>query len=162
MNTDINLIPSHPLIPLKKGTEMISQSSKYAIRAALYLTTHTENDEKIGASEMAEEMDIPSAFLSKILQKLSKSGIVSSKKGPGGGFYMTQENKKKTLIEIIHSIEGSQIFKSCILGLPVCSDKNPCPLHRSLVVFRDGFYSQLKNQSIEELGVRMEFNNYQI
>ena len=75
---------------------MISKSSKYAIRAALFLTLHDGNGKKTGASEMAEQMSVPGAFLSKILQTLSKNGIVSSKKGPGGGFYLTPENKKKT------------------------------------------------------------------
>jgi len=80
---------------------MLSKSSKYAIRAVLYLAMHTNNKEKIGSKEVAKKLGIPAPFLAKTLQELTKKNIISSIKGPHGGFFLTKENNQKSLLDII-------------------------------------------------------------
>ena len=65
---------------------MISNTSRYAIRALIYLAVRTKNKEKIGIKKIADELQIPSPFLGKILQTLVKQSILASTKGPNGGF----------------------------------------------------------------------------
>ena len=67
---------------------MLSNSSKYAINAILYLAIHTSINNKIGVKEIAEALNIPSPFLAKILQILAKKNAISSSKGPGGGLFI--------------------------------------------------------------------------
>lgn len=128
---------------------MFSKSCKYAIRAVLYLGVNTDANNKLGVKEIAEALNIPKSFLAKILQQLSRHNLVSSSKGAGGGFYLEKENNSITLRDIIECIDGKEVFSSCILGLPVCSSENPCPLHAKALKYRKGLENTIDNQSIE-------------
>lgn len=65
---------------------MLTNACKYAIRSILFLAMHTDETKRIGVKIIAEEVDIPQPFLSKLLQKLTGNGLVSSTKGPMVGF----------------------------------------------------------------------------
>jgi len=105
---------------------MFSNATKYAIRTVLFLATKEGENPKCKVSDIAAELEIPKPFLSKILQKLAKADLVSSAKGRGGGFYLTDDNLAKTLLDIIECIDGTNTLNECILGQPTCSDENPC------------------------------------
>lgn len=141
---------------------MFSKSCRYAIRAVLYLAVHANMDNKLGVNDIAEALVVPKHFLAKILQQLSRDHLIVSVKGPNGGFYLNEENTNMPLYDIVKSIDGTEAFNSCILGLPVCSSENPCPLHVQAFSFRDGLLYQLENQSIEEMATRIERKNLKI
>ena len=86
--------------------EMLSNASKYAINAVLFLALDAHKDRKIGVKEIAAGIDVPVAFLAKLLQNLSRKGVVSSTKGPNGGFYLTEENRLQKLLVVIDHIDG--------------------------------------------------------
>lgn len=65
---------------------MFSKACTYAIRAALYLAVHAGPQARLGVKEIAEALDVPKHFLAKILQQLVRNNLVSSVKGPSGGF----------------------------------------------------------------------------
>ncbi|MFD1314611.1 RrF2 family transcriptional regulator [Namhaeicola litoreus] len=116
---------------------MLSNECKYGIRAVAYLVDLSHLNKHVGSKEMAEHLDIPAPFLAKILQKLSRGNVISSAKGPGGGFFLKDENMTRTLIDIVNCIDGPGVFEKCFLGLPVCNDKNPCAVHHLVVNFRN-------------------------
>ncbi len=130
---------------------MFSKSCKYAIRAVLHLAAHASEDHKLGVKEISDALKVPKHFLGKILQELSRQGLVSSSKGPTGGFYLNDQNLDTPLVRIIESIDGPEVFNSCILGLPVCSSDNPCPLHHKAINFRDGLLSMVKDKTIADV-----------
>lgn len=125
---------------------MLSNQSKYAIRGVIYLAIHASEKDKFGSKEIGNEINIPVPFLAKIFQKLSKEKLISSSKGPHGGFFLSAEQLKGSLLEVIHSIDGKDSFNSCFIGLPECADDNPCPVHH--------LAGPLKNQLLEDLGKR--------
>jgi len=129
---------------------MLSNSSKYAIRAVLYLANNSSAEKKLGSKKIAEEIDIPAPFLAKIFQVLSKANIISSTKGPNGGFYLTEKELSKNLLRIIESIDGLNAFNSCFMGLPTCSEENQCAVHHIVVPFRDALLKELSGRSISE------------
>ncbi|MDX1940415.1 MAG: Rrf2 family transcriptional regulator [Saprospiraceae bacterium] len=135
---------------------MFSKSCKYAIRAVLYLAVHSSEEKKFGAKEIAESLDIPKPFLAKLLQQLSRQGLVSSAKGPSGGFFLNDEGKAIPLRQIIEAIDGPEIFSSCILGLPVCSSENPCPMHTKAIAYREGLLKLVEDQAICDLAKRIQ------
>ena len=141
---------------------MFSKTCKYGIRAVFYLAVNTDENYKAGAQEIAETLKVPKHFLGKILQILSRRDIISSSKGPGGGFYLNEKNRLKTVHDIIACFDGPDIFTSCILGLPNCSSENPCPLHIQAFAFRDGLKYQLSNQTIEDFAARIERDEIRI
>ncbi|TJY34611.1 RrF2 family transcriptional regulator [Pontimicrobium aquaticum] len=108
---------------------MFSNSSKYAIKAVLFLAVNSNEDHRVMVKDMAEPINVPQAYLAKLLQELSRKDIISSKKGPKGGFYLSDKNSKLTLMDVISVIDGSDKFDSCLLSLEKCNSKKPCPLH---------------------------------
>jgi Rrf2 family protein len=130
---------------------MFSKACKYGIRAAIFIAVRSKAGHKTGAVEIAETLKVPKSFLAKILQKLVHAEVVTSVKGPYGGFYISENNMEKSVEDIISCIDGDEMFTGCVLGLPVCSQKNPCPLHDKVFPFREGMYYHLKHQTISNL-----------
>jgi Rrf2 family protein len=102
-------------------------------------------------ADLSLALEMPKHFLAKILQQLAKAEIISSLKGPGGGFYMSERNRIMKLYDVISCIDGPQSMEGCILGLPVCSTANPCALHFQALAYREGLYYQLNRMTIEEV-----------
>jgi len=138
---------------------MLSKSSKYAIRAILYLANHTNKTKKIGSKEVARRLNIPAPFLAKTLQELTKKEILSSVKGPHGGFFLTKENHQKSLLDIIECIDGIQKFNECFLGQHECNDVSPCVVHHIYLPFKNKLIDKLKTKSILEMAKEYAKNN---
>lgn len=131
---------------------MISKSAKYALRAVIYLASkRDDNNMRYNVQQIAKEIDAPMAFTAKLLQQLNKSGIVSSLKGPYGGFFITDEQQEKPIIKLVMEIDGKELFQSCGLGLKQCSEKRPCPLHNEYKAIRERLVTLFENTSIRKL-----------
>ncbi|MEZ4773218.1 MAG: Rrf2 family transcriptional regulator [Bacteroidia bacterium] len=141
---------------------MFSKSCKYAIRAVLYLATKLGEGERIGAKQLGDTLKVPTPFLAKILQDLSRKGLISSIKGPGGGFFLSEENQNVTLEQIIECVDGADVMNGCVLGFPTCSASNPCPLHVQAFAYREGLRYQLAHQTIRELALRINRENIKL
>lgn len=129
---------------------MLSSACKYAIRSILFLAIYADEHNKIGVKQIADSLETPRPFLAKLLQKLGKNGLVTSHKGPGGGFFLTEDNYKKTLWAVVECIDRGERFQQCFLGLSRCSDENPCPVHFTVVPFRNRMLRDFKEKTIEE------------
>lgn len=108
------------------------------------------DEKRIGVKEIASNLEIPLHYAAKILQILSKAEIVSSQKGPNGGFYMTTYNLTHSLADVIRAVDGSGIFVNCILGLKKCSEVKPCPLHHDFKEIKSKITSQLESTKLDE------------
>ncbi len=137
---------------------MLSNAAKYAIRSILYLAMYTDRKKKIRVKKIAEELSTPQPFLAKILQKLTKSKLVSSTKGPNGGFYLSEANKQNSIWDIIENIDGTVKFEECFLGLKKCEDANPCPVHYIAVPFRKQILLDFKDKTIIEFSKEIELS----
>lgn len=137
---------------------MISNKCKYALRAILFLAVESNETKKIRISELSEELKIPAPYLGKILQELVPKSIISSIKGPRGGFYLTKKNQQAPLIKIIEAIDGLAYFEKCGLGLEDCSDSHPCPIHEDFKISRDHLKTVFTNKTIRELASEITAN----
>lgn len=129
---------------------MLTNASKIAIRATLYLAMFSDETKKLGVKHIADILEIPQPFLSKLLQKLNKIDIVSSTKGPHGGFYLNELNSKKRVWDIIVCIDNPERFDQCFLGLAECSDDNPCPVHFTVVPFKKRILKDFRGKTIKQ------------
>jgi len=129
---------------------MLSNQSKYAIRGVIYLALHASENNKLGSKEVGENINVPQPFLAKIFQTLSKEKIITSSKGPKGGFNLTDKQLSGNLMSVIECIDGLNAFNSCFIGLPHCSDENPCSIHHLGAPLRKQLASDLKKRSIAE------------
>ena len=129
---------------------MLSNSCKYAIRAILYLAFSSSESHKIGSKIVAENIGVPAPFLAKIFQLLSKEKIIRSVKGPNGGFYLTELELSKNLLDVVKCIDGLGVFENCFLGLPRCSDENPCTVHNLVAPWKRNLRAELETKTIAE------------
>ncbi|MCW5517171.1 RrF2 family transcriptional regulator [Muriicola sp. Z0-33] len=130
---------------------MFSNSSKYAIKAVLYLALHASEDNKLMVKDICKPINVPKAYLSKLLQDLSRHRIVSSTRGPKGGFYLSELNKDLFVMDIVGVIDGKNKLESCLLSLKDCSKDKPCPLHHAVSSSRSKMIKSLESTSIREL-----------
>ncbi len=127
---------------------MLSKSTTYAIRAVLFLSSNSSEEKKYSPTAIARCIDIPAPFLAKTLQELTKRNLISSRKGRNGGFYLTDKDRLNTLITVVDAIDGVSKFHECSLGLPVCDDKKPCPLHHIIAPLKSQLVNELTNKNI--------------
>jgi len=108
---------------------MLSYTCKTAIKAVIYLASKFDSGGNAGIKEIAEYINASEHTVGKLLQTLVKQDIINSVKGPSGGFYISKEQIKQPIINIVEAIDGKNIFKECGLGLSKCSAAHPCPIH---------------------------------
>lgn len=138
---------------------MLSKSCKYGIRAAVFIASRAEENVKIGVKEIAEEIDAPQAFTAKILQILSKYKIITSIKGPYGGFFSKDFQLDLPVIEIVNAIDGIAVFKECVMGLHNCSNEHPCPMHYRYAETRNNLLTSFQQTTIGNLARDLSSGN---
>lgn len=131
-------------------TVIFSKKCELALQAVLFLSI--KKDQVIfNALDISEELKVPKEFVSKMLQTLTESGIVGSKKGKNGGFYLARRPSQIKLIEIVDAIDGLHVFKTCVLGFPNCGTDHPCPVHDKWGKIRDEAFRMLSEETLEQL-----------
>jgi Rrf2 family protein len=131
-------------------TVIFSKKCEYGLQAMLYLAAENHG-EVVSAEAIAKKLNIPKEFVSKILQSLTESGMVYSKKGKSGGFALAKDPNKIYLIDIVAAIDGLSIFNNCVLGFPECSPEHPCPVHDKWGELRTKAYEMLTSQNLADL-----------
>src|SRR3974377_1775310 len=99
---------------------MISKSCKYGIRAVAFTASRAGDKRKLNVGQIAKHIHAPQAFTAKILQSLARHKIITSLKGPYGGFYMEKYQLELPLLNIVHAIDGLQVFNDCGLCFRKC------------------------------------------
>ncbi len=134
---------------------MLSNTCKYGIRAVIYLAVNEKEGQRIGIKQIAKDLTIPSPFLGKILQQLAKHKILTSTKGPHGGFGLNRPADEISLMDIVEIIDGTEVFDSCLLGLAICNndpDKQAlCPMHPVSHPVRQNMYDMFQGQTVGAL-----------
>ncbi|WP_027377715.1 RrF2 family transcriptional regulator [Kaistella palustris] len=131
---------------------MFSKSCEYAIRASIYVAKQSLKGRKVSQKEIAKCIDSPEAFTAKILQKLTKTNVLRSAKGPNGGFFLNiPELDSIKLWHIIIAVDGNSLLEDCSLGLQKCNALKPCALHFSFVNIRKDIRKTLEGTSLRFL-----------
>ncbi|UKJ08925.1 RrF2 family transcriptional regulator [Solitalea lacus] len=130
---------------------MLSKTCEYAIRALVYIVYKSGNGNKLGIKDIAKEIGSPEHFTAKILQTLSRQGIISSTKGPNGGFYIEKDSNPIPIINVIKAIDGSKPLGTCVLGLKECNDLQPCPLHDNYKLIKLSLITLFTTKTIQDL-----------
>lgn len=134
---------------------MISKACKYGIRAVIFIASKAGDSNKLNIKQIAREVDAPEAFTAKILQILNKLRIITSLKGPYGGFYLEEFQMEQPVINIVNAIDGMSIFNECGLGLKQCSESHPCPMHDQYKIARDALRNAFQNTTIRQLAIEV-------
>lgn len=121
------------------------------MRAMIFIAQNTKDGNRIGVKTIASGIDSPEHFIAKILQDLSRKGLLQSVKGPNGGFYLDKESLKCSLADIVKVVDGVKFFTGCGLGLNECSESQPCPLHNEFKKIRKDTLVMLQNARLDTL-----------
>ncbi len=108
---------------------MFSQTVEYALRAVVHLAA--EAPAARTTDQISETTRVPKAYLSKVLQGLSRAGVVHSQRGLGGGMTLVKAPTELTMLEVIQAVEPIQRIRTCPLGLEAHGVRL-CPLHKRL------------------------------
>jgi len=134
---------------------MLSNSCRYAIRAVIYLASQPRLAGKTGIKKISSDLDLPTPFLAKILQQLAKQKILSSSKGPHGGFSLLKDPHKVKLIDIVNTIDGEDVFTNCVMHNGSCQGGNAgqkkCPLHDDYEKPRRELIKLFSNKTLHDL-----------
>lgn len=144
---------------------MLSNTSRYAIRAVIYLALNENGVSKIGIKQISKELSIPTPFLGKILQSLAKHKLLLSTKGPHGGFGLAKDASKISLMDIVAVIDGMDSFNTCVLGLHPCSDsanEHHCPIHQNYAAIREQLKKLFETENVGELANRIKESNFSL
>ncbi len=130
----------------------ITRETDYAIRCVLYLSGKRGIVTMV--EEVSKEMCIPRSFLAKILQKLTKSGIVKSYRGVKGGFELTRHPGKINLLEVIEATQGPVAMNVCALDERLCDFSGSCTVHPVWIQVRHEVEKILKKKTFADLQSR--------
>jgi Rrf2 family iron-sulfur cluster assembly transcriptional regulator len=133
---------------------LLSKTCNYGIRAALYVASK-DNQQFVPIRQIARDLNISFHFLTKILQLLTQKNIMTSYRGPNGGVILAKPANDITIYDIVEAIDGSKLFKECILGLPDCGNEKPCPLHDNWQVVREDLKNTFESSTLAELSSRI-------
>ncbi|MFG0254266.1 MAG: RrF2 family transcriptional regulator [Rhodopirellula sp. JB053] len=107
---------------------MLSKTAEYALRAVACLGSQV--GQPISADHLAVHTKVPRRYLTRVLQDLAAAGLVSSRPGPGGGYELTRDIDKLTILDVVNTVAPIERIRSCPLGLK--SHTSLCPLHAEL------------------------------
>jgi Rrf2 family protein len=95
----------------------------------LYIAQNETDERPVRTDDVAAALGVPRNYLSKILHTLVRHRLLMSTRGPLGGFHLAVDPDKVTLERIVGPFDDIEPGRTCILGRPQCSDRNPCPAH---------------------------------
>lgn len=127
---------------------MLSDTAEYALRAVLYIA---DNEGMIRVDTLAETLGLPRNYLSKTLYALTKAGILTSMRGPRGGFDLAIPANQLTLSQIIEPFDAIEAQRACLLGRKECDDANPCPAHHRWKGIGEQIAAFFRSTTVEEL-----------
>ncbi len=131
---------------------MFSKSTEYALRATIFIAQKSSEEKKLGLDEISKAIGSPRSFTAKILQLLTKDNkIVSSTRGPNGGFYVTDKAKKLPARAILEAMGEDEVLKKCVLGLAQCSETKPCPMHADYKLIKQELVQLFESKTIQHL-----------
>lgn len=128
--------------------------TKYGLKALSYLSRQEQNV-PILISDISESESISKKFLESILLTLKKNGILASKKGKGGGYYLLKKPKEIKISTIIRILEGPIAMLPCVSlnyyeKCEDCKSEDQCSLNRLMVEVRDSTLKILENKTLED------------
>ncbi len=140
---------------------ILSRTSQYAVQAMIYMATQSPNAPVLN-KDIAERLNVPAPYLAKILQAMSKGGLLSSFRGRLGGFCLREPAAQISLMRLLQLTEGADFTQSCLLGLKRCSDETACPVHARWLPIKEKVIEMLNQMTLADLAVAVQTGRYRL
>lgn len=137
---------------------MLSKKTKYGLKALTFIA-RTGSDVPVQVGEIAKGEQIPQKFLESILLTLRKSGILGSKKGKHGGYYLRKDPSEVLMTEVMRVLEGPIAMVPCVSlnfyeKCDDCPDEQACSVNKLMIQVRDSTLEVFKNTTLKDLSER--------
>lgn len=134
---------------------MLSKKCQYALHALIYLAQHHEGP-SVTIGEIAIEKKIPKKFLEAILLDLKNAGILSSKKGKSGGYFLLKRPDQISIIDVIRHVDGAVAMLPCVSlnfydSCGMCEDEKTCKINNLFGQVRDATLRILYANTVADL-----------
>lgn len=140
---------------------ILSRTSQYAIQALIYVASQPAG-EPVLSRKIADYLGVPPSYLAKIMQVLCRGGLLYSFRGRQGGFCLREGAEQTDLMRVVTLIEGPALTETCVLGLKVCEDMTPCPMHHSWKPIKEKIVRILREQTLAKLAAAVRTGKYRI
>jgi len=125
----------------------ISTRTRYGLRALVYLAGHT-GDKPVPVNAIAEDQEISPKYLESVFKLLKNAGIVTSSRGPEGGYRLVKKPGQLTMHDVFSAIEGPFNLVDCISDKEICSRSGNCSTTDFYREMQDKIVSFLKNKTL--------------
>src|SRR3990172_1454146 len=122
---------------------MISKTALSVVKALAFLAEQPEGTH-VGAATIADKIGAGQNYLGKVLQSLTREGLVESQKGLWGGFRLARDPKQISLYDVVEPIDQVSRWGGCFMGSPQCTAENQCAVHERWGAVRDAYLAFLK------------------
>ncbi len=126
----------------------ISDAATLAIHALALLA---DAEEPVQVAKIAEPMGASTAHLGKVLQRMARLGVVTSVRGPRGGFNLSRPAEETTLLDVLVAVDGPITEEGCMLGRPACHTPDACPVRSLNHQVRDLVVGKLSDLTIADI-----------
>ena len=131
---------------------MITRETDYAIRTVLALSLANAEGRLLSAAELAEQMQVPYRFQRSISRKLVAAGILTSRRGHGGGLWLNRAPSELSLLQIMRVMDPkSAILNRCIVAPGECGRNGHCPIHQYFLKMQEKLDRMLDAVKFEQL-----------
>ena len=138
----------------------LSKRGEYGLRAMIDLATWEEDSQVVQIKEIAERERIPAKFLEQILLSLKNAGLLHSKMGVGGGYYLAKPPEEITLGQIVRVLDGPLAPINCVSHMAYepcgCPDEETCGLRLVMLDVRNAIADILDNTSLADVSARVD------
>jgi Rrf2 family protein len=107
---------------------LLTRAADYAVRVMIHMAK-LEEGQRTSLPELATTVQAPQSFLSKVLQTLTKAGLIRSWRGNDGGFEILDPGRKSTLRDVVEAIDGPLFLNICLADGDACEREHLCPAH---------------------------------
>lgn len=130
---------------------LLNQTAQYALRAMAVLTARWP-DGRVTSAELADEGNIPSHYVSKVMRRLVLAGLVDAQRGHHGGFVLARAPGTITFLAVLEAVDFQAESDECAFGLGRCNPRAPCALHTSYSALSTCFLEWARSTTLTSAG----------
>jgi len=128
----------------------LTRAADYAVRMMIHLATLPQGS-RTNRAALATAAGMPEPFVGKILQNLTKSGLIESQRGMNGGFALASSPEKVSILDVVEAVEGPTALNLCVKRGATCDRKAWCPAHPVWCEAQDAMTAVLRRATLASL-----------
>lgn len=149
----MNQLSSSIPLSIPNSSMQLTRAADYGVRVMVHLASAPQ-DERLLLPALAEATLAPESFLSKVLQALTRAGLITSRRGQAGGFAISPRGMRANMREVIEAVDGPIRLNVCLAPGRSCERKHSCPAHTVWARAQHAMLGVLESATVAELAQR--------